>query len=163
MHSVTPRDGEPGGGPPTQFRQIYFEAKSLYQMTAPREDRWITEEPLNRRTSRKIYRQLKSRVDTVRDAVVNSGPPVSSQETARPKALFPSLIGYFRHSLKFKLPNSTRLKIASLNVEGLYDSLKYELLKQYMANKKIDVLALQETHGKCIDSFISGEYSFFFR
>jgi hypothetical protein len=135
VHSVTPRDGEPGGGPPTQFRQIYFEAKSFYQMIAPREDRWITEEPLNRSASRKIYRQLKSRVDTVGDAVVNSGPPVSSQVTARPTALH-SLLGYFKHSLKFKLPNSTRLKIASLNVEGLYDSLKYELLKQYLANKK---------------------------
>ena len=125
------------GGPPTQFRQLYFAAKSYYQKHAPRKDRRITEEPLNRRTSRQLYRVLQSRTYTVGNAVDSPVPPVSSPETAQNSLHtdFNSLQAYFYKKLKFKLTHTQTLKIGSLNVEGLYDALKYELLKQYMRRK----------------------------
>ena len=44
----------------------------------------------------------------------------------------------------------------------MYDALKYELRKQYMRRKHLDILAIQEPHGKVIDSFISEDFAFFF-
>ena len=59
-------------------------------------------------------------------------------------------------------PKVRHLKIASWNVEGLRDSLKYHLILQFMKAHHVDILLLQETHVVQTHTFIKDGFDFFF-
>lgn len=71
-----------------------------------------------------------------------------------------------RHHQGFNIPKQIRfshpIKIATWNVEGLYELTKYDQIMAYMKKEHIAVLAMQETKSTQTCSFIKNGFEFFF-
>ena len=85
--------------------------------------------------------------------------PIPSNPTPSPS---PLIFGQADCRGIFKVDKTRLITFATLNVEGLYNSFKYSLIKELMISRQIDVLCIQETHGKVHDTFDSNGFRFFF-
>ena len=55
----------------------------------------------------------------------------------------------------------TPIKVATWNVEGLYELTKYEQIMEYMIRNHVAIVALQETKATQTHSFIKKGFDFF--
>ena len=90
--------------------------------------------------------------------------PTQPQYTASRKAWFRTYVQRDHHS--GNIPKQPRLhtpiKVATWNVEGLYELTKYEQIMEYMIRNHVAIVALQETKATQTHSFIKKGFEFFF-
>ena len=56
----------------------------------------------------------------------------------------------------------TPIKVATWNIEGLYELTKYELIMEYMIRNHVAIVAMQEAKATQTRSFLKKGFEFFF-